>query len=90
MSCGISVVDPSLEGRFLDCKETFMPDDFTNNLLALLNGATVGTEGKDPAVMPGHASDFVTSGSDAIELYEVENRFARTICSGMAKIRLGC
>ena len=67
-----------------------MPDDFTNTLLALLNGATVVRDGKDPAVMLGHAPDFVTSGSDAIEPYEVENRFARTICSGMAKIRPGC
>jgi hypothetical protein len=70
-----------------------MPDDFTSALLALLNEATVVRENDCEAVemvARREPSAFASLELREIEPQAVENRFARTICSGMAKIRSGC
>jgi hypothetical protein len=70
-----------------------MPDDFTSTLLALLNEATVVRENDCQTVemlAPRQPPAFASLELREIEPHAVENRFARTICSGMAKIRSGC
>jgi hypothetical protein len=69
-----------------------MPDDFTSTLLALLNEATVVSENDCQTVdmLAPREPSFARLELREIEPHAVENRFARTICSGMAKIRSGC
>jgi hypothetical protein len=68
-----------------------MPDDFTHTLLALLNERPVVGENEHDwrraeealrgVVVPVSLEPRIT------ESPEAENRFALTICSGMAKVR---
>jgi hypothetical protein len=63
-----------------------MPDDFTHSLLALLNGAKESEADRviEAALLEASVSASFESGkTDAPE----EDRFALTICTGMAKLK---
>ena len=81
----VPVVEPD---GFSDRREgiTLMPDDFTHALLALLNGTK---ESEPDRVIEGAlleasvSASFESRKTNAPE----EDRFALTICTGMARLR---
>jgi hypothetical protein len=67
-----------------------MPDDFTQALLALLNGAVVRENETDwRSVEQALRGGSVPASLDTRkpESHEAEDRFALTICTGMAKLK---
>jgi hypothetical protein len=79
----VPVVEPD---GFSDRREgiTLMPDDFTHALLALLNGAKEADRVIEAALLEASVStSFESRKTDAPE----EDRFALTICTGMAKLK---
>ena len=68
-----------------------MPDDFTHTLLALLNDRAVVRENEHDwrSIEEALRGVLVPASleSRTTEPPEVENRFALTICSGMAKVK---
>lgn len=68
-----------------------MPDDFTHTLLALLNDGAVVRENEHDwrSIEEALRGVLVPAGLEPriTESPEAENRFALTICSGMAKVK---